>query len=92
MPTATINPHAQAFVTWIDAGNHVLPDGSLMRPHEIGLRLLKPASLVRYWIQTHRPDVWAALLEQRIHGSARRLRKVFASVADATELPPLTTK
>jgi hypothetical protein len=56
----------------------------------MGLRLLKPASLVRFWIQEHRPAVWAALLEQRTHGSARRLRKALASVADATDLPPLT--
>jgi hypothetical protein len=75
-----MNQHAQAFVEWIDARHHVLPDGSIMRPSEIGMRLDKPASLVRHWLQTYRPDVWAEYEDQRINGHARRLRRALADM------------
>jgi hypothetical protein len=75
-----MNAHATTFLAWIDARHHVLPDGSLMRPSEIGMRVDKPTSLVRHWLMTHRPEAWAEYEDQRDNGHARRLRKAFADM------------
>jgi hypothetical protein len=82
----SLAPH---FLARLDAGEFELPDGTLMTIGEMGLRVDKPATLLRFWIATHRPHVYEQIMRERECATARRMRKVIKS-AESADLSTVT--
>jgi hypothetical protein len=71
----SLAPH---FLSRLDAKEFELPDGTLMSISEMAMRADKPATLLRFWIATHRPDVYARYMRERETATARRIRDALA--------------